>query len=273
MKLVFTVCLLTVIYQSSHLAKSSKSEGKSIKFSYLQILREKRLVNEKRIARYNDIVGVSSSNVIGYSNGNDSFISNEDNYLYGIYMGIKWQCVEYARRWTFLRKSSIFESVNGANDMWNQLKYIENVVEKKKYPLKKHSNGHRNRPINESYLIYPIQKDMPYGHVAIIVDVLTNSIRVAEQNFYFHYWKGNYSREIPILFKNGLYYIEDKYQVYGWIEINDNKQLKPLDKLTIETIEKKNKFFLNSASYYQKSNFIFFTLFIYNLMLFQYLHL
>jgi hypothetical protein len=42
-------------------------------------------------------------------------------------MGLKWQCVEYARRWTFLRKSSTFESVEGANDMWNQLKYIEKV--------------------------------------------------------------------------------------------------------------------------------------------------
>ncbi|CAF4529516.1 unnamed protein product, partial [Rotaria sp. Silwood2] len=216
--------------------KSSDSKRYSIKLSYLQLLKERQLLNGKKLIPYNSLMGIASSNVNAYSNGNDSYYSNENHYLYGIYMGLKWQCVEYARRWTFLRKSSIFENVKGANDMWNQIKYIQRVIDKEKFPLKKHSNGSPNRPINESYLIYPIQKDMPYGHVAIIVDVLQYKIRIAEQNFYFTYWKHNYCREIPFVQKNGLYYIEDEYQVYGWLEIYDQNQLKPLDKLTVEKI-------------------------------------
>ncbi|CAF4665954.1 unnamed protein product, partial [Rotaria sp. Silwood2] len=161
-----------IIYQCYNLVKSSKSEQSSIELSYLQLIRERRSLSEKEIAPYNVIVGVASLNVAAYSNGNDKYISNEDNYLYEIYMGMKWQCVEYARRWTLLRKSSIFESVNSADDMWNQLKYIERIIDKEKFSLKKHSNGSPNLPINESYLIYPIQKDMPYGHVAIIFEVL-----------------------------------------------------------------------------------------------------
>ncbi|CAF1584421.1 unnamed protein product, partial [Rotaria sordida] len=67
-----------------------------------------------------------------------------------------------------------------------------------------------------------------------------NSIRIAEQNFYFTYWKDNYAREIPFIYKNGLYYIEDEYKIYGWLEIDDSKeQLKPLNKLTIEKIQMK----------------------------------
>ena len=209
---------------------------------------ERRSADEKKLASYNDIVGVASSNVIAYSNGDDNYYSNENHYLYGIFMGLKWQCVEYARRWTFLRKSSIFESVRGANDMWNQLKYIERVTDKKKFPLKQHFNGSPKPPVNESYLIYPIQKDMPYGHVAIIVDVLSNAIRIAEQNFYFHYWSNNYARQISVVFKNELYYVEDQYEVYGWMEIDDSQQLKPLNQLTKQKLQMENRRTLNLVS-------------------------
>jgi glutathionylspermidine amidase/synthetase len=202
---------------------------------------DRQSVDTKKLAPYNEIVGVASSNVAAYSNGNDSYYSNESSYLYGIYMGLKWQCVEYARRWTFLRKSSLFESVQGADDMWNQLKYVQRVTDKQKFPLIRHSNGSPNPPINGSYLIYPIQNDMPFGHVAVIVQVLPNAIRIAEQNFYFHHWSHHYARQIPVVFKNSLYYIEDKYAVYGWMEIDDNKQLEPLNKLVIEKIEIKNE--------------------------------
>ncbi|CAF4259220.1 unnamed protein product [Rotaria sp. Silwood2] len=260
MKIILTFFFLIIIYLCSQLVKSSKLERNSIKLSYLQLLREKRAVNEKKLAPYNSIVGIASSNAAAYSNGNDSYISYEDSYLYGIYMGIKWQCVEYARRWTFLRKSSIFESVNGANDIWNQIKYIERVIDKEKFPLKKYSNGCPIRPINESYLIYPIQKDMPYGHVAVIVDVLQNSIRIAEQNFYFNYWTKNYSREIPYQFINGLYYIQDIYDIYGWMQIDDQQQLKSLDNLTIEKIQMRNEKILDVTSSSQLTSRIYYFL-------------
>jgi len=252
MKIVVLFCLLTVVYQYSeclHFSKSSELEQSSIKLPYSQILIGKRSVDKKKLAPYNDIVGVGSSNVAAYSNGNDTYYSNENSYLYGTYMGLKWQCVEYARRWTFLRKSSVFASVVGASNMWDQLKYVERVADKQKFPLKRHPNGSPTLPTNESYLIYPIQKDMPFGHVAVIVDVLPNAIRIAEQNFYFHYWPHNYARKIPFVFRNGLYYIEDQYEVYGWMEIDDNKQLKPLDELTATKIQMKNERILDSSSF------------------------
>jgi glutathionylspermidine amidase/synthetase len=233
---------------------------------------ERRSIDQKKLAPYNDILGVASTNVRAYSNGNDTFYSNESNYLYGIYMGLKWQCVEFARRWTFIRKSSVFESVEGANDMWNQLKYVERVVDKQKFPLKQHSNGSPYPPINESYLIYPIQKDMPYGHVAVIVEVLPNAIRIAEQNFYFHYWSHHYARQIPLVFRNGLYYVTDQYEVYGWIEIDDNKQLQPLDRSTAREIKMKDEQILDSSSSLFYANihiyycFLFVVLFISHLM-------
>jgi hypothetical protein len=109
--------------------------------------------------------------------------------------------------------------------MWNQLKYVERVADQQTFPLKQHPNGSPNPPIKDSYLIYSIQEDLSFGHVAVIVRVLPNAIKIAEQNFYFYYWPHHYARQIPVVFRNGLYYIEDEYEVYGWMEIDDNKQL------------------------------------------------
>lgn len=33
------------------------------------------------------------------------------SYVDGIYMGYKWQCVEYARRWLYLTKGQIFNDI------------------------------------------------------------------------------------------------------------------------------------------------------------------
>lgn len=215
------------------------------------------------------IQGYASINVPGYSNGNDTYISDQYNYVYGIYTGIKWQCVEYARRWLFMRKGCVFDSIDGAADMWTQLKTVQRVVDGRSFPLKTHPNGSPVPPRNESLLIYQrATPDMPYGHVSVIVDVLAQSIRVAEENYHFRYWPGNYSREIPYVYRNGSYYIQDDYPILGWMSVEDNNQTRPLDQNTINAIIKLNT--SSTGSTYCKGNvfhslllpvFVFFILF------------
>ncbi|CAF4243962.1 unnamed protein product, partial [Adineta steineri] len=77
-----------------------------------------KLIDNTRKVPFNEIMGYASTNVEAYSNGNDTYTSKENSYLYGIYMGIKWQCVEYSRRWLFIRKGCVFKSIEGAADMW-----------------------------------------------------------------------------------------------------------------------------------------------------------
>ena len=220
------------------------------------LLIEDRRSVEKRFAPFNAIVGVASLNVPAYSNGNDSFYSNENSFLDGIYMGLKWQCVEYARRWSYLRYGFIFESVEGAKDMWNQLKDLQRVKDKQRIPLKRHDNGSPHRPHNDSFLIYPEQREMPYGHVAVIVEVLPSSIRVAEQNFNFYYWKKDYAREIPLVKRDNRYFIEDEYQVFGWMSIDHEHSLNPSYHQAIEDINRKN-IQINAGSSLSLSTFSF----------------
>jgi glutathionylspermidine amidase/synthetase len=159
-------------------------------------------------------------------------------------MGIKWQCVEYARRWLFIRTGCVFQSIDGAADIWNQVINVQRVVDKKCFPIKTYPNGSPNPPKNESLIIYSrATPDMPDGHVAVIVDIVPGFLHVAEENLNFYYWSSTYARQIPLVVKNGSYYIEDVYRIDGWMSVEDNNQLKPLDQSTINTIIKQNQSF------------------------------
>jgi hypothetical protein len=76
----------------------------------------------------------------------------------------------------------------------------------------------------------------------VIVDVLPNFVRVAEENYDAYYWEGNYSRQIEYSSVNGSYFIADDYSIYGWMSVvDDDQQTKPLDLSTINTILRMNQ--------------------------------
>ncbi|CAM4791333.1 unnamed protein product [Rotaria magnacalcarata] len=194
---------------------------------------------KKEIVPFDKIQGIASTNVPAYSNGYDDFVSFEGFYVHGIFTGFNGQSVEFARRWLLLRKSCIFQNIRSAADMWQELTYVERVTDGEKFHLKTYSNGSTHKPKCDALLIYPRSEKSPYGHVAIICEVQENFIRIVEQNYRFHYWSSNYARQIPMLYRNGLYYIEDYYNVYGWMEIENNNQLKTLDESNINLILQK----------------------------------
>nr|CCD13761.1 unnamed protein product [Trypanosoma congolense IL3000] len=121
--------------------------------------------------------------------------------------GVKWQCVEYARRYWVLRgtpKPAAFGSVEGAADIWD----LDNValLDGTTRPLLKFQNENAtaagSRPRAGDLLIYPRQPNgFPYGHVAVVAGVEERRLFVAEQNWDNQQWPGpyhNYSRELKL---------------------------------------------------------------------------
>ena len=194
--------------------------------------------NEEHV-RFNHIQGITPSRIPAYSNEDDDFISFEGAYIYGIFTGFKWQCVEFARRWLLLRKSCIFPSIASAADIWFQLTDLERVTDGRKFPIRRFPNGSTNKPQVENFILYHQTAETPFGHIAVISEVHEDFIRVVEQNYRFHCWKGNFAREIPLVFRNGLYFLEDHYQIFGWIDFVDKEQMKPLDHSKAHQILKK----------------------------------
>lgn len=170
--------------------------------------------------------------VPAFSNCNDTYVSDEGNFEnFGnrelTFTGMKWQCVEYARRYLMVTKGVQFDSVDGASDIW-ALNEVTSVNESapQSYTLKSFANGlTRDPPSVGDMLIYPIQPpDMPYGYVAIIVALeasghLPGYVRLAEQNWFNAAWKGTYARQLDLkgMYANGNYTIVDSpYKILGW---------------------------------------------------------
>ncbi|CAF1551282.1 unnamed protein product, partial [Didymodactylos carnosus] len=193
---------------------------------------------ETQLAPFNHILGIASTNVPAYSNEDDEYFHLEQHYFQGIFTGMKWQCVEFARRWLLMRKSCVFKNIRCAADMWTDLTSVERVTDAQQFLLAAHPNGSAEAPKHDSLLIYSRSAEQPVGHVAIITEVGQDFIRIAEQNNKSHYWSGNYARQIPLVFESGVYYIKDEDEVCGWKEIEESNQLKPLDETKMDIVLK-----------------------------------
>lgn len=144
----------------------------------------------------NDIQGVDPHGVVAYVNhvSDNEKEKEEHNYYNGHVSGLKWQCVEYARRWLMCMKNITFQSVENASDIWN-LSYVSSLDN----PSIRYEFVKDNIPRVGSLVIYRKTTKFPYGHVAVIVNVHENGeIDIAEQNQNVEKWKYNYSRRIRL---------------------------------------------------------------------------
>ena len=189
-----------------------------------------------RIVPFGEIEGTASTNVPAYSSNYTSSSDGGRQRVYGVFTGYRWQCVEFARRWLLMRKTCTFRDVSNAWNMWAGLPYIERVTDGERFRLHPVSNGSLTPPKEDSLLIYSQGPRTPYGHVAIITKVTSDYVYIAEQNNLFHYWPGDYARRQRLRFHNGRYYIEDPDPLFGWMEIENNDKLQPLEESHIPSI-------------------------------------
>lgn len=152
-------------------------------------------------------LGTAPGGVVSYSSDYDTADekiypnrSSYRSYYDGIYMGYKWQCVEFARRWLYVNKGYIFNDVSMAYEIFN-LRSVRQISTNKLLPLQAYKNGAQRHPVPGSLLIWEEGGDfVDTGHVAIITEVTQDYVRIVEQNMDFVPWpKGlDYSREIKV---------------------------------------------------------------------------
>jgi hypothetical protein len=164
---------------------------------------------------FGDILGANRG-VVAYANKGWSKEKIGFQQVYGIETGIKYQCVEYARRWLVIVKGLKFEDVGIATHIW-ELKVLHDIITNQEIPLTQVPNGSGTRPKVGDILIYNNGGRLPFGHVAIIVWINPSnlSLRIAEQNEFDHFWHGDYSRELS-LNPSKHFKISDKYPILGW---------------------------------------------------------
>jgi hypothetical protein len=162
-----------------------------------------------------------------YSNYDSELFPKEYNFVplndtsKNVFSGLKWQCVEYARRWLIKNKNITFAEVQYAYEIWN-LNHGERIDTGEPIRLIRFENKISNtKPQVGDLLIYSSDFAIT-GHVAVVVSVDNkNSITIAEQNYFNKLWDvPNFSRRL-LLGKNekGQYHIFDEYLI-GWIRFN-----------------------------------------------------
>ena len=145
----------------------------------------------------------------------------EPNHLKGTYTGIKWQCVEYARRWLLINKGAIYGDVDIAADIWNNIDYLTDVSTNRAFPLESHLNGSKQPPQVGDLLIYA-RAFNDTGHVAVVIDTDYGNgvIEVGEQNYNNEPWPEDFARKIELVRKGDNYWLLDGY-LLGWKHVRN----------------------------------------------------
>lgn len=198
---------------------------------------------------FGTIIGVAPGNVFSYSSDYDTAdekaFPNRNafrSYYDGIYMGYKWQCVEFARRWLYINSGVIFNDVAMAYEIFN-LRSVREVASNSQLPLAAFKNGAQRRPEYGCLLIWDEGGDYEHtGHVAIITEVADEHICVVEQNMDFVPWPEgqNYSRKLNAkVGPQGDYWIESNEHaetIIGWMIQTQDDEFAEKTELPDETL-------------------------------------
>ncbi len=192
--------------------------------------------------KFGSVLGYAPGNVPAFSSDYDSADDRElpdrhayRSYIDGIYMGYKWQCVEFARRWMYVNKGYIFDDVAMAYDIFD-LTSVRVVRDNSHLPLKAFRNGSLRHPQPGALMVWDEGGEFERtGHVAVVVEVSAEWVRVAEQNVGHKRWTAGaaFAREIKAkVAPTGEFWVECSFgdaTILGWVmQTEDGTDAEPV---------------------------------------------
>jgi glutathionylspermidine amidase/synthetase len=170
----------------------------------------------KCITDYGKVLGSTKKGLKAYSNCSNGCVIFEPNKYDGTYTGIKWQCVEFARRWLLANHGVVYGDVDYAIDIWDKIKFYTYVSNQEKLPVSSQVNGSKQPPVVGDLFIYA-KVLLGTGHVAVVtnIDKENKKVMLAEQNYKNTLWKRNFARAVDYVIKDGSYWVLDPYLI-GW---------------------------------------------------------
>ncbi len=168
---------------------------------------------------FGELLGEAPSGVEAYSNCSNQCVNPEPQFIDKTFTGIKWQCVEYARRWLLVNKKVVYGDVDIAEDIWN-LEFVTNPNTQIKLPFVSIVNGDDNSHLQRGDLLIYSRAFYGTGHVAVVLEIneQAQTISVGEQNFNNERWEADYSRELSYIKKSNQTWVLDPYLI-GWKRI------------------------------------------------------
>jgi glutathionylspermidine synthase len=227
---------------------------------------------QRDVVPYGGILGTPTGVAcVAYSNGNEDHFSHEASEAFDLravslqhaqcaakhagflnakellesvrVVGVKWQCVEYARRYLLMAKAVWLRSVPVAEGIWTVKDMLHLPSGNRVNTIKLENGKTLEAPVPGDLIIWRRTRDVPFGHVAAVVavEMRANSesspeqrkptanashvvaiVYIAEQNHAFHAWTGGYSRRLELLrHANGALELLDDEQdpILGWVRV------------------------------------------------------
>ncbi|MDR3585731.1 MAG: CHAP domain-containing protein [Desulfosporosinus sp.] len=143
-----------------------------------------------------------------YYNGPDCTKDKEESFsLDGYYCGLKWQCVEFVKRFYYVAKHHRMpDGFGNAKDFFDP--FLSQGGLNQQRGLKQYINGGNEKPEPDDILVFT---DPPYGHVAIVTKVTTNTLEVIQQNV-------KSSRQVFTLSViNHHFFVGTSWKPVGWL--------------------------------------------------------
>ncbi len=197
--------------------------------------------------KFGTVLGLAPGGVPVYSSDYATADSTEfpnrkayRSFVDGIFMGYKWQCVEFVRRWLYINKQYIFDDIPMAYDIF-RLRSVRKLKDNSLLPLHSFKNGSRRRPEPGCLLIFaPVGEFSITGHVAIVTEVHNEYLRFADQNDDNRIWPEgqDFSRQLrATLTEQGGYHLEENPEnasILGWViqtdDGTDAEEINEIDK-------------------------------------------
>jgi len=186
-----------------------------------------------RVVPFGQQIGIDSNNMVAFSSDpltmlitdQHSFIEIKIfNGFRKIFCGIKYQCVEYVRRWLIVRFGITFQQIDYAYMLYTHENIIfKNIYTKQTIPYTKCYNGSSEAPEKGTLIIWGRTNAYITGHVAIVLHTDERMIYIGEQNWDNMMWTNSYSRNIPITRSNDSIFLNDLnscgLKIIGWLKV------------------------------------------------------
>ena len=140
-----------------------------------------------------------------FYNGSIGHIENRNVSKDGYNLGLRWQCVEFVKRFYLdFFNHKMPDSYGHAKDFFD--KNIKDGELNKVRNLIQHSNPSITKPQKYNILIFGETSSNAFGHVAIISKVSDDEIEIIQQNMgYF----GSSREQMKLIFKEGKWGIRN----------------------------------------------------------------
>lgn len=154
----------------------------------------------------------SLNGVVVYYNGNVGNVWGRNTAADGYNIGLKYQCVEFAKRYYYEYLHHKMPYDRGHAKDFFRTGLADGVVNSERN-LRQYTNGSKSKPQPDDMIVFGGTVFNRYGHIAIISSVSDSEIEIIQQNP----GPSAESRVVyPLLFRNKRWTV-DNDRVLGWL--------------------------------------------------------